>query len=170
MFRTLVLASTILGLGACSRATVDMNPARDGLAFGQSDVQGRMSGQMPVKGEFSDDLSSGTIYRGPGYLEFDFHVLAEDGWVMLGGSFDPAIISEGETVVLDPDEHGIYGCSGPGEWEAEFDEGAEEVTVSKEVVEIDGIEMIEVTMVATFTGAGEVTAVVVRPTNENPED
>ncbi|MCA9299144.1 MAG: hypothetical protein H6737_21300 [Alphaproteobacteria bacterium] len=162
MTRTLALSSTLLLLAACGGRDPIMV---DGFA-GDSNVQGRMAGAMPVTGDFDHDLRSGYVWKGPGYVEVDLHVLGSEGWVMLGGGFDPAVMSDdGETVTLDPDEHWIFGCSGPDEWNAEYDQPAEEVQVSKEIIDIDGQEMLQVVITAEFSDDNVVSATVVRPTN-----
>ncbi|MCB9676426.1 MAG: hypothetical protein H6737_14990 [Alphaproteobacteria bacterium] len=135
--------------------------------FAESNAEGTMRGDIPEGGTFDRQLTRATIWNYDQGLDFDLHTTAET-WVMLTGGFS-ADLEDGETVVLGPDEHWIIGCSGPSEYDAMYDQPAEEVEITRELVEIEGETMIQLTIEASFGPDGTVTAVVVQP-QPNPDE
>lgn len=144
---------------------VDTGWAADGYRSEQ--VTGTMRGSLPAPGAFDAEIAHGTIGRSSWGTDLDLHML--DGrWAMIGGGFDVQL-QDGETVVLGPDEHWVIGCGGPAEYDFEFDQSADTVTVTQHDIEVDGQAMIELTITATWAEGGEVTAVAVSPVS-NPAD
>ncbi|MEZ4318698.1 MAG: hypothetical protein R3F61_14385 [Myxococcota bacterium] len=156
-----------LSTGCVVPATLLLVDALDGDGPGvdyyqDSNVSGQMRGELPVTGAFDRELSAGSLWRWEDTIDLELQVEG-GGWAMLGGGFDLTGVDDGETVVLGPDEHWVYGCSGASVWNAEFDEPAEEVVVTQERIELDGEELVQLTIIATFADDHEVTAVVVEP-------
>jgi len=164
MFRTIAVAAAILTAVGCQNqgAIVDV----DQPSFQNSnDVQGRLIADMPVTGAFEDRFSDGYVFKSYGMIDFELNANGEYGWGMLAGGFERPNIQAGESVTLQEFDHWVYACSGPDTFDAEFDEPAEEVTISKDIVEIDGEQFVEVTITASFSNGSEATGVVVRPVN-----
>lgn len=170
MFRLLALATLFVSVGTGCTPIVaglliaEFNDGPDGVStdFMESNAEGTMRGAVGAVSSGERELTQASVWTSPGYFDFDLHAVEGD-WMMLGGGFDSTALVEGETVVLSPDQHWVIGCSGPEVYSAEYDEGAEQVTVSQETLVIDGAELVEVTITATFADGNEATAVVVRP-------
>ncbi|MEZ4316426.1 MAG: hypothetical protein R3F61_02930 [Myxococcota bacterium] len=122
-------------------------------------ASGQMRGQTPPTGAFDRDITSGTITRSTGWTDFEVNATGGD-WAMLAGGFETDRLVDGRTITLDPSEHWIYGCSGPSEWNAEFDEPADTVQVRRDRIEIAGEPLIELTITATFGPGSEIVTVV----------
>ncbi len=175
MFRILTaaaLASLVTGCTPLENLLEGQNDiaiawADTGYAY-ESNATGTMRGEMPDNGNFDRSLSHASIYRFDDAIEFDLHSL-DGSWAMVGGGFSLRAPEEGQTVVLDPADHWIIGCSGPSEYDAAFDESAETVEVQVDRVEVDGQAMVEFTITASFGSAGEVTTVVVQPAPEETD-
>jgi len=175
MFRILTAAVALLSLSTgCTPLVVaailiDGNSTDPVMVDGwESNTTGVMRGVMPEAGQFDRELKSASVWRWEDSVDFDFQ--SEDGtWAMLGGGYETQGLEPGESIVLEPDQHWVFGCSGPQEYNAVFDQTADEVEISKELVEIDGQMVVEIRITASFGEAGEVTAVVVEP-QPNSED
>lgn len=163
MLRTTLFSILLVSTFAC-RGESDSFDLDEAYGAG---VQGRMVADMPVTGELEGRLSMGYFYEiDRSLMGYELHSVQDNGWVMVGGMIDTSTLRTGETMQLDPYETGTYGCSGPSEYEAEFDEEAEAVYVTKEETIVDGEVVAELTITATFGsggGDGEVTVVVVPP-------
>ncbi|MCO4745106.1 MAG: hypothetical protein KC912_09975 [Proteobacteria bacterium] len=122
--------------------------------YGENNVQGRMAGAMPEVGDFDDQTKYGSMYAGGGWMDINMHAVGDYGWamVMVSGELD----ENGE--LTDGGYYDVIGCSGPEEGYAEFDEPATDSEVVIDRVEVDGEEMFEIEVTATFADFGTVVA------------
>ncbi len=137
----------------------------------ESTAEGFMRGDLPEAGSFDADFSTANVWKSDGWIDFDLHV--NDGsWAMIGGGFDTQELQDGETVVFEEGDHWVFGCGGEDDWFAEYDAPAETVEVTRTDITIDGVDMIELTIIADFGiggSDGEVEAVVVQPVENNDD-
>lgn len=164
MVRTALFSALFVATIACQGQGGSQSMVIGGMQS-QNAVQGRMSAEMPIVGSVEGQLTNGFTYEHGGRMGYEFHRATSDGWAMVGGMLDVDGLPNGETVELSPEETGTFGCSGPQEWMADFDEPAEKVFVTKEERLIDGEIDVELTITATFGPNGELTVVVVPPAN-----
>jgi len=185
MFRTLATAVAFLSFGTgCIEIPAailiadaidgpDAEPYEFGVDTGymaeQSNVTGRMMGDLPLVQPFDREVDRAALYRFGSDVEIELHLIGED-WAMLGGGFDSSELIDGEPRVLQSGEQWVYGCAGPGEYQAEFDRPADTVEVVRDTVVVNGEPMIELTVTASFGDEGEVTAVVVTPAEQPNSD
>lgn len=158
MFRNLAALAVLSLAAACTPGdTFDF----DGDVWQQRDsnIQGRMQGDLPEVGSFDKDVSYGYINDMDGWVDVELNTVGEFGWAMV---YAGVMIDENGEATVDY----AVGCTGPDEGFAEYDEPATEAEVEVELVEIDGEEMISVTIEAEFEGAGDVIGVATAPAGE----
>lgn len=140
-FAALVLVSAVAGCdGDGNTLPLDSN----------GDISARMVGDMPEVSAFDDNTKTGSFYAYDNYVSLDMHVLGEFGWAMLmvSGELDGDRLMNAE----------VIGCSGPEEYNAVFDDTATDSDVLLERTEVDGEDVFEITIDATFEGSDAVFA------------
>lgn len=126
-------------------------------------VEGAMAGDMAGNGEFERDITRGTAWKtDDGILQLEVHALG-DAWAMFGATLDLNELEPGVSHTYQGDQVDSIGCSGPVEYEYDFDGPADQVTVSVDDVELEVEGSIQLTISADFPDGAFVTAVVVVP-------
>ncbi|MCB9673215.1 MAG: hypothetical protein H6734_27375 [Alphaproteobacteria bacterium] len=166
--RLFAAATAVVALVGCTTAEtferdvrVDPDMGWDEPYMQQSNLSGRIVGDMPEVGAFSDDGGYGYAYQDAYYFQMDLHVKGDYGWAMVGVY---AMIDDNGEVVME--DGNVIGCTGPGEYEANFDEPAEQADVQIETFELDGVEMQRVTVDATWRGGATASAVAEFPAGQ----
>lgn len=148
-FRTLASLAFVLAFTGCNAE----GPGFDSYFGGEDNMSARMTGEMPEVGTFDDDSKHGYLHTDGQYLDLQVHAVGDYGWAML---MVFAELDEDGEVIEGTDE--VIGCSGPEENQADFDEPASDSDMDIEKIEVDGEEMYEITINATFDDQGTVLA------------
>ena len=148
----LIAALSLAGLTACS--------PQPGIDF-NSNIQGHMRGSLPIVDQVDQDLSSGYVEQDRGELYLEINTLPQSGWAMLGVM---AQVEEDGSISIDNGE--VYGCAGGEEYDAEFDEDADEASIEVKTIEIDGQTFEQYEITAVF-GDDTMTGVAVVPAEHN---
>ncbi len=167
MTRLFALAALTTTLLACSPGDrfFDDVAWEDGAGWNfeeNSNVTGRMVGEMPEVGAFENNDGYGSAYISPDWMDVQLHTKGDYGWAMVGIS---AMVDTASGEIIE-DGSSVIGCSGPEEGWADFDEPATNAEITVDIIEIDGVEFQEIEVVAEFNRAGTVIGVAQVPVGE----
>lgn len=160
MFRTaLVLSFAALTVGCASiePGEPDILP----VFPGNTEIQGRMVGDLPIVGDFDADDAYGHGYASEDFVDVTINADGDFGWAMLG--LYTSVDANGDARL---DDGMVIGCSGPDTLYAEFDEPADEAIIDIEPIVIEGEDFLDIQVVASFSGGQEVTGTAVVPVTD----
>jgi hypothetical protein len=167
MIRLFALAAATSTLLAC--APLDGFDMDDGwwdadYAMQNTAIQGRMAGDMPHVGTFEEAGATGTNWSSGDWVDLQLNANGDYGWAMVGlsGAVDPV------TGEIDTNDAWVIGCSGPDSGIADFDEPASASNVQIDIIDVDGVEMQRVEVLADFEGGNTVLAIAEVPLGEAP--
>ena len=146
MFRAVALAVLVLSMSVACRPAPRPNLDRPGAA--------RMAGDLPHVGAFDSDARITHASLRDGWFEVDLRTFGRHGWTM------NAVFAEMEgDALIEGTESGIV-CSGPDENEVLFDEPGE-FEIILDPIAIDGVDLLQIELLATVPGRGETRSVMI---------
>lgn len=181
--RIFAAASAILVLAACNPfnpdsvdgevhtitlPAMDLGEAArtdDSVEFGYDEFDldaASMVGQLPHIGRFDDADGYGTVsidrWGEDTTVNFTLNTLDDNGWGMLGANLQV----DTETGEASYSAYDLIGCSGDSEFDADFDEAPTDAEITAEVIDVDGVPMVEIQITGEFEGQ-PVTGIAVVP-------
>lgn len=146
--RTVLSMGVFLAAGCGDLPVWDVGAIVPGGEWGESNVEARLTGDLPHVGEFDADSRSGWSYTYDNWMDIGVETMTPNGWVMM--------MVSGETT--EDGYKDVIGCSGESDGYAEFDEPAVESEVTFGDVLVRGEPATSVSIWARFADGSEATA------------